>query len=55
MLASALMLDHVGEADKATCLREALDEQLTSGKGLTVDLGGNANTMEFTDNIIARL
>lgn len=55
MLAAALMLDHVGEAEKATSLREALDAQLTSGEGLTTDLGGKANTMEYTDNIIARL
>ena len=55
MLAAALMLDHVGEADKASRLREALDAQLRSGEGLTVDLGGTANTMEFTNNIIARL
>ena len=55
MLAAALMLDHVEEHDKATRLREALDAQLRSGEGLTVDLGGKANTMEFTDNIIARL
>ncbi|MFK8027151.1 MAG: isocitrate/isopropylmalate dehydrogenase family protein [Gammaproteobacteria bacterium] len=55
MLAAALMLDHVGEADKAARLRKAIDAQLTSGEGLTGDLGGKANTMEFTDNIIARL
>lgn len=55
MLASALMLDHVGEQDKANGLREALDAQLTSGEGLTADLGGTAKTMEFADNIIARL
>jgi isocitrate dehydrogenase (NAD+) len=55
MLAAALMLDHVGEDEKATRLREALDEQLTSGDGLTIDLGGKANTMEYADNIIARL
>ncbi len=54
MLAAALMLDHVGEDQKATSLREALDAQLTSGEGLTIDLGGKANTMEFADNIIAR-
>ncbi|MCL4153235.1 UNVERIFIED_CONTAM: hypothetical protein GTU68_044389, partial [Idotea baltica] len=46
MLAAALMLDHVGEADKATRLREAIDAQLKSGEGLTGDLGGTANTME---------
>lgn len=55
MLASALMLDHVGEQDKANRLREALDTQLASGDGLTADLGGSAKTMEFADNIIARL
>jgi len=55
MLAAALMLDHVGEPDKANSLREALDAQLRSDEGLTVDLGGKANTMEFADNIIARL
>ncbi len=55
MLAAALMLDHVEEADKATRLRESLDAQLRSGEGLTVDLGGKASTMEFADNIIARL
>jgi isocitrate dehydrogenase (NAD+) len=55
MLAAALMLDHVEEADKATSLRKALDGQLKSGKGLTIDLGGKANTMEFAENIIARL
>lgn len=52
MLAAALMLDHVGEQDKATVLREALDTQLRSGEGLTVDLGGTASTTEFADNII---
>ena len=55
MLASALMLDHVGEQDKANRLREALDVQLRSGEGLTADLGGSTKTMEFADNIIARL
>jgi isocitrate dehydrogenase (NAD+) len=55
MLAAALMLDHVEESEKATRLRESLDAQLRSGEGLTVDLGGKANTMEFADNIIARL
>ncbi len=55
MLAAALMLDHVKESEKATRLREAIDAQLKSGEGLTGDLGGKANTMEFADNIIARL
>jgi len=55
LLAAGLMLDHVGEAEKAGRLREAIDTQLTSGEGLTSDLGGKANTMEFADNIIARL
>ena len=55
MLASALMLDHVEEHEKATRLREALDAQLASGQHLTGDLGGSASTSEFTQQIIARL
>lgn len=55
MLASALMLDHIGEQDKANRLREALDTKLRSGKGLTADLGGSAKTMEYADSIIAGL
>ena len=54
MLAAALMLDHVGEQEKATTLREALDAQLRSGEGLTVDLGGTTSTTEFAQNIIQR-
>lgn len=54
MLAAALMLDHAGEQDKAAALREALDAQLRSGEGLTVDLGGTATTTEFANNIIQR-
>ena len=55
MLAAALMLDHVDEHDKADRLREALDAQLRSNEGLTVDLGGSASTEDFAKNIIARL
>lgn len=55
MLAAALMLEHVGEQDKATRLRGALDAQLTSGEGLTADLGGTTKTMQYADNIIQRL
>ena len=55
MLAAALMLDHVDEHQKATRLREALDAQLRSEQGLTVDLGGNASTLDFADSIIARI
>ena len=55
MLAAALMLDHVDEHQKATRLREALDAQLRSEQGLTVDLGGSASTLEFADSIIARI
>lgn len=55
MLAAALMLDHVDQAEKAMRLREALDAQLRSGEGLTVDLGGTASTTTFAENIIARL
>lgn len=55
MLAAAMMLDHVGADDKANRLREAIEGTLHDGSTLTGDLGGNANTREYTQALIARL
>jgi len=55
MLSSALMLDHVGLGDKATRMRTAIDKVLREDKVRTGDLGGKANTLEFTAAIVRRL
>jgi isocitrate dehydrogenase (NAD+) len=55
MLSSAMMLDHVGLGDKATRMRTAIDKVLREDNVRTGDLGGKANTKEFTAAIVKRL
>ncbi len=55
MLASAMMLDHVGLDASATRLRQAISQTLTVDRVRTGDLKGSANTRQFTDAIVARL
>ncbi len=55
MLGAAMMLDHVNEQAKATRIRKTLVKVINEGKTLTGDLGGQANTQEFTDVVIAEL
>jgi isocitrate dehydrogenase (NAD+) len=55
MLAAAMMLDHVGMADKATHLRRDIDLTLNVDHVRTGDLGGQASTKEFTAALVARL
>lgn len=52
-LSGALMLDYIGEKDSASRLREAIEKVLLEGKMLPHDLGGNAGTAEYTDEIIS--
>ena len=55
MLTAAMMLDHVGEQDKARRIRAALDGVLCEDQVRTGDLGGKASTKEFTQAIVKRL
>ncbi len=55
VLASAMMLDYLGDPDRATRVRAALEGAIHDGKSLTRDLGGTASTEEFTNAVIARL
>ena len=54
LLAAALMLEHVGEAQSASRLREALSHTLRDNIR-TPDLGGSASTSEFALAITARI
>jgi len=49
------MLDHIGDTKRAARIRQAFERTLREGKTLTRDLGGTANTEQFTDAIIAAL
>jgi len=51
LLSGLLMLDHLGERQRAQRIREALGGVLGAGRIRTRDLGGTASTTEFTDAI----
>jgi isocitrate dehydrogenase (NAD+) len=55
ILAACMMLDHVGEQQRAERIRKAFEGLVAEGKVLTRDLGGTATTDQFTDAIIERL
>ncbi len=55
MLAGAMMLERLGERDRALRLEGAVRRVIGDGKDLTPDLGGNGTTSSFTDRILAAL
>ena len=55
LMSGIMMLDHLGETGAARRIERALHEVYREGKHLTRDVGGTANTREFTDAVIARL
>ena len=55
VLAACMMLEHLGDRERAQRIRRALEGTIRDGKSVTRDLGGSATTTEFTDAVIARL
>ena len=55
LLAACMMLEHLGDHARADRIRHALETVVRQGKTVTRDLGGTANTDQFTDAIIASL
>jgi isocitrate dehydrogenase (NAD+) len=55
LLASAMMLDHVGKQDLANRLRTAITDTLNIDSVRTRDLKGEATTKQFTDAVCKRL
>ncbi|HEX8945248.1 MAG TPA: isocitrate/isopropylmalate family dehydrogenase [Gemmatimonadaceae bacterium] len=55
ILAACMLLDHIGDEDRARRIRRALETTIREGKTVTRDLGGSASTDQFTDAIIAKL
>jgi 3-isopropylmalate dehydrogenase len=66
MLSAAMLLDHVGEGEKAERVRRAVSLVVAEGKVRTYDMmripggpaalrGGAANTRQMTDAVIERL
>ena len=50
-----MLLEHIGDRDRAKRIRVALETTIREGKTVTRDLGGTASTDEFTDAVIAKL
>ena len=55
VLAGCMLLEHLGQPDRALRVRKALEGVIKEGRTVTRDLGGTATTDEFTDAVIARL
>jgi isocitrate dehydrogenase (NAD+) len=52
MLSAAMLLDHVGQSDAAARLRKGIRAALANAETRTGDLGGKANTAQYTDAVI---
>ncbi len=55
MLSSLLLLEHVGQKEPAARLRRGIYAALASDETRTRDLGGKADTAQFTDAVIKRM
>ena len=55
LMSSILMLDHLGERSAARRIESAMEFVYREGKHTTQDVGGKANTKEFTDALIAAI
>ena len=51
LMSGLLMLEYIGERERAGRVRDALGRVLASGRVRTRDLGGTATTTEFTDAV----
>ncbi len=55
LLGAGQMLEHIGMADKATRLRDAIRATMAARDRVTPDLGGDGSTDRFADAIIERI
>lgn len=55
IFAAAMMLDHVGELERAARIRDAVEHVIVKRNLRTRDLGGTASTQEFGDAVAKRV
>jgi len=55
ILASKLMLDHLGETDMAQCVMTAVEKVIAEGRFRTKDMGGENSTMEMAKAVASEL
>jgi len=49
------MLRHIGEAEAAAKIENAVSSIIEEGKQLTTDLGGTLGTKEYAEALIAKI
>jgi isocitrate dehydrogenase (NAD+) len=55
ILSAGMMLDHIGETDAADRVRNAVEKVLGAQTCIPRDMGGTANTEEYTDALIGAM
>jgi len=55
LLSTGMLLDHVGQRERASRLRSAVSDTLNVDQVRTRDLGGSADTRSFTRALLARI
>jgi len=55
ILAAKMMLDWLGESDKASAIDSAVADTIREGQVRTADMGGHASTLEMAEAIAAKL
>ena len=55
LLSGAMMLRHLGEADAAQRIENAVSALIAEGKQVTQDLGGTLSTSDYADALIAKM
>jgi len=55
ILAAMMMIEWLGEKDKARIIYEAVSKLVAEGKARTYDMGGNTTTSEMADAVIAAI
>jgi isocitrate/isopropylmalate dehydrogenase len=50
-----MMLDHLGDLERARCIRSAVERTLRDDAVRTPDVGGHASTDEFAGAVIRHL
>jgi isocitrate dehydrogenase (NAD+) len=55
ILAACMLLDHIGQTEKATRIRDALYKAVNEKKGTTPDLGGSGTTDSFAEVVAGLL
>jgi isocitrate dehydrogenase (NAD+) len=55
LLAACMLLDHIGDTERASRIRQAFEAVVREGRSTTPDLGGTAGTTDLADAVIAGL